>query len=349
MSQSCTVSVVIKALNEEMRVKTAIQSALDAVNEVGGEVILADSCSSDRTVELASEFPITIVQLAHPEERCCGAGPQMGYQHASGEFIYILDGDMKMQSGFLPAAVAFMRAHPDVVGVGGTLAETNTESLEYIARMAHSASHMQPGEVDRIDGGGLYRRGAIERSGYCSDRNLHSYEEFDLAVRLRVAGGRLWRLDVESVQHHGHDVPPYELLKMRWRSKYISGLGELVRAAWLKPHMALTLTGVGELRLYMGVLGWWVGLLIVTLAPLPCTPKAVIELGLLLFPFVIMAWHKRSWSKSVFAVVSWCFNAAGLIRGLLRPRRDPRLALATIVLKYTDVSDSRRTSFKQLI
>ena len=76
--EHCTVSIVIKALNEEKNICAAIESALAAVADVGGEVILADSCSTDRTVELASRYPIRVVQLANPSERCCGIGPQLG-------------------------------------------------------------------------------------------------------------------------------------------------------------------------------------------------------------------------------------------------------------------------------
>lgn len=331
MSRPCTVSVVIKALNEERRIEAAVQSALAAVAEVGGEVILADSCSTDRTVEIASRYPITIVQLANPAERCCGAGPQMGYQHAKGEFIYILDGDMKMLPGFLPAAVAYMRQHPNVVGVGGMVVEMNKESLEYIARMERASGHMQPGEVDRLDMGGLYRKAAVDATGYFSDRNLHSYEEFDLAVRLRVRGGRLWRLNVESVQHHGHDAPPYALLRRRWQSKYINGLGELVAASRGQPQYRLMLAGVRELKLYATVLAWWACLILVLAIPLAVVPKAIAFVVLLAAPFVGMAWRKRSVEKAIFSVISWSYNAAGLLRGVSRPRVDPCQPLSTVV------------------
>ena len=126
---TCTVSVIIKALNEEKRISATIESALRAVNEVGGEVILADSYSTDRTVELAQRYPIRVVQLANPEERCCGVGPQLGYQHSRGKFVYILDGDMEMEGGFFAQAIAFMVEHPEVAGVGGRTVEQNTESL----------------------------------------------------------------------------------------------------------------------------------------------------------------------------------------------------------------------------
>ena len=230
-SLACRVSIIIKALNEEARIEETIVSALRAVASVGGEVILADSCSTDRTVALARRYPIHIVQLEHAHERCCGVGPQLGYQHSVGEFVYILDGDMQMLEGFLNQALTFMELHPNVAGVGGRVVEKNTQNLEFIARSERMAAHMSPGSVDRLDGGALYRRSAIEAAGYFSNRNLHSYEEFDLAIRLRDLDWQLWRLPVDAVNHYGHDEPPYQLLMRRWHSRYICGLGELVRAS----------------------------------------------------------------------------------------------------------------------
>jgi len=102
------VSVIIKALNEERHIDAAIRSALVAVAAVGGEVILADSGSTDRTVEIAQRYPVTVLQLKNPAERRCGVGPQLGYQRARGEFIYILDGDMELAPDFLSRAMALM-------------------------------------------------------------------------------------------------------------------------------------------------------------------------------------------------------------------------------------------------
>ena len=329
----CRVSIIIKALNEEKRIVAAVQSALAAVEAVGGEVVLADSCSTDRTVALAAHYPIRIVQLADAAERCCGVGPQLGYQHSKGEFVYILDGDMQMLPGFLPAALEFMQAHPEVAGVGGRVVEMNTSSLEYLARVERGTAHMQPGEVDRLDMGGLYRRAAVEQAGYFSDRNLHSYEEFDLAVRLRARGWKLWRMAMDAVQHHGHDAPPYQLLMRRWRSRYICGLGEVVRAASGQPHFRLVLTGVRELRIYGAVLVWWLLLLCILIVPLPWA----LRLGLFSLaaaaPFALMVWRKRSLRKAVFSVVSWCFNAAGLVRGLLAPQRPARDAVGSVQIR----------------
>ena len=165
---------IIKALNEEHGIEATIESALRAISGLSGEVILADSCSTDRTIELASKYPIRIVQLTNPHEKCCGIGPQLGYQHSRGEFVYILDGDMKILEGFLEEALTVMDRQPEIAGIGGLVIELNTVSLEYIAREQRDVAHRHAGLVDRLDSGGLYRRTAIDQAGYFSDRNLHS-------------------------------------------------------------------------------------------------------------------------------------------------------------------------------
>lgn len=341
----CHVSIIIKAFNEEENVAAAIESALAAVAEVGGEVILADSNSTDRTVELATRFPVRVVQLVHSDQRRCGAGPQLGYQHSRGEYVYIMDGDMQMVRGFLPQALVFLAQHPEAAGVGGRLVELNEESLEYRERALRNSSHLAPGEVDRLDGGGLYRRRAVEEAGYLSDRNLHAYEEFDLAVRLRALGWKLWRIPVDSVTHHGHDAPPYQLLMRRWRTRYVCGSGELVRAALGKPSQRLVLR-LRELRIYAAVLAWWTVLLSIPFWPLPAAVRAAAFSVLAAAPFALMTWRKRSLERAAYSVVSWCFNAAGMARGLLARRRPAREPIPSLVVhEPPQATESRRQHY----
>ena len=158
------VSVIIKALNEEQRIAAAVQSALDAVAETGGEVILADSVSSDNTIAIASEFPITIVQLKNPREKRCGIGPQLGYQVAKGEYIYILDGDMELDPQFLATAVALFEQEPQLGGVAGIVEETSEASYQFRGRTRRQSGG-EAGDAGHLEMGGLYRRAAIEQVG----------------------------------------------------------------------------------------------------------------------------------------------------------------------------------------
>ncbi len=332
----CTVSVIIKALNEEARIAQAIESALAAVSGLAGEVVLADACSEDRTLEIARAYPIRIVQLADPAERSCGIGPQLGFQHSQGEYLYLMDGDMQLQPGFMPQALSFLAQHPEVAGAGGQLIECNGANLEYrerTQRMARSEAHRVPGPVDRLDGGALYRRRAIAEVGYLSDRNLHSYEEFDLAARLRARGWKLWRLPVDAVSHHGHTTHALRLVWQRWRTRYACGTGELLRAALGQAWWRLVLRDVRELRLYGAVLAGWGVMGVAALAPVPAPLRASLVAGLALGPLLAMTWRKRSLTRAAYALLSWNVQAAGLVRGLLRRRRPPTQAIASRILR----------------
>src|SRR5205085_1323815 len=126
---------------EEANIAKAIESALRAIASIGGEVILADALSSDRTVPIAQRFPITVVQLRHAADRGCGTGPQLGFQYAQGEFIYLLDGDMELQAGFLEAALPHLQSESDLAGVGGLIEESGDLDLEYSLRQSRKKTH----------------------------------------------------------------------------------------------------------------------------------------------------------------------------------------------------------------
>jgi glycosyltransferase involved in cell wall biosynthesis len=345
-SPRCSVSVIIKSFNDETTVAAAIESSLAAVAEVGGEVTLADSHSTDRTVELASRYPIRIVQLVRPEERCRGVGPQLGYQHSCGDYLYLLDGDMQMVPGFLSRALVFLAQHPEVAGVAGRLVELHDEEIRCRECGLRAAAHLSPHQVDRLDGGALYRRRAIEESGYFTDRNLHSHEEFDLAVRLRVLGWKLWRIPVDVASRCGQDAPPYRLLIRRWRSRDVCGLGELVRAAAGQPRLRLVLRGARELRNHLGVLAWWCLLLSVAFWPFSAPARIGCFAALAAAPWLPTLWRERSPARACYLMVSWCIGTAGLLRGLLRPQRPPRDAIDSRVLQEPpQASASRREHY----
>jgi hypothetical protein len=85
--------------------------------------------------------------------------------------------------------------------------------------------------------------------------------------------------------------------------------------------------------MYLGVLAWWCVLLSMPFWPLPGPLRLAWFAILLAAPPLLMVWRKRSVAKGVYSVVSWCFNAAGLVRGLLSPRRPNSEPILSQVLK----------------
>lgn len=312
------VSVVIKALNEEKNIAATIESALKAVAAVGGEVILADSYSTDSTVAIASNYPIKIIRLQNPLDRCCGVGAQLGYQIATGEYVWIVDGDMELAEDFVQHAIQALEADDRIAGISGRVVEKNLESLEFRARVQRAPANLQPGLVDRLDGGGVYRRNAIEAVGYLTNKNLHSYEEFELAARLRSAGWLLQRIPFDAVFHYGHQTEAFALLLRRWKSGYIFGIGELLRSAIWQRHFPLLVREIGELRLYLLVIFWWLVLLVLLACQGIIGNGGWTALAIFVLPQTIMTLKKRSFITALYSIVSWNFYAAGLLRGFLR-------------------------------
>ena len=329
------VSVIIKALNEERHIDAAIRSALAALQEIGGEVILADSGSNDRTVEIARQHPITIVQLKNPVERCCGIGPQLGFQLARGEFVYILDGDMELDPLFLPAALAALAADIQLGGVGGLVEEESNASYQFRGRKRRGSEGIAR-QCKWLDMGGLYRATALHAVGYFSNRNLHAYEEMDLGLRLGVRGWTLRRIAVRSVLHHGRSEGNWILLSRRWRSRYLNGAGELLRAAVGRRYFLRAAST--QRHLIIGLLIW--GGLIGGLLLLPLTPWLLMAtligvIGLVL----VRAVRTGSIADACFGQIVWQVTSLAMVRGFFGQQRDPMEPIEYLLLKRPPYAD----------
>ncbi|MGO4574241.1 glycosyltransferase family 2 protein [Microvirga sp. 2TAF3] len=329
------ISIIIKALNEEANIARTIESCLGALEqfEFDGEILLADSLSNDKTVEIASSYPITIIQLKSLADRGCGTAPQLGYQYCSGEFIYLIDGDMRLHQNFLPAAIQVLEQDDRLAGVGGIVRDMHLDNHEFMSRAARAKKDLQPGEVDRLDGGGLYRRSAIESVGYLSDRNLHAFEEFELAVRLRAKGWRLARINQLAVDHFGYKIGAYQLLWRRLTGGYALGAGEIARATLGRSTFPEVVRKIRTLWISGIVVAWLASLLLSFCFALDLTYGVGVSAIILILPLVFMSLRRRSLRLGLYAVAAWMVFTIGTIRGLVRRRLDPSAWIPSSVLK----------------
>lgn len=322
-------SIIIKTLNEEQKIGDAIESALAAGGEIGQavEIIVADSISSDGTVGLACRYPVRVVQFADIAERGCGAGVQLGFQRAHGEYIYILDGDMRLVPGFMPRAMAELATDPGLAGVGGIVEDTRIHN-DFDRNRADHRMPLATDEARWLEGGGLYRRRAIEEAGgYAADRNLKGYEEAELGMRLRHAGWRLKRLPQVAATHTGHALCTLAILRRHWRNRRAMSAGVLLRGAIGRPW----LVEAAQLLVHpLATLAWWL-----CLVPLTTLTDGALRESLLAawecvagLALVALLMRKRRPRHALVSVLNWHYVAAAILLGLLERRVPPTQPIA---------------------
>lgn len=325
-----SVTIAIKAFNEEKHIAAALESALRVTDRLGGAVVLADSASTDRTVEIARAYPVRILQLASPAERSCGAGAQIAFHGVETPFFYLMDGDMRLDAHFIDHGLAFLEANPDCAGVGGAVVETVIANHEFRIRneaMNHEL-HRRAGHVDRLDGGGLYRTDAVRETGYFANANLRSFEEFDLSARLHAKGWKLARLPLTAVEHTGHTDGGFRLMLYRFRSGQMGGAGAVLRAALGKPHFGFVVRRLNQLKVLAAVVAWWIALIAgIFLAP------AVFTGAMLLVPVLFLIFRRGSASLGVYSFLYWNLAAIAMLRAMILPQAPPERGVAFLEVK----------------
>lgn len=325
------VTILIKALNEEARIAACLEAAVREARTVGGDVLLVDSLSTDRTVEIARRFPVRIVQFSNKEDCSCGAATQLGYQWVDAEFVYVLDADMVLADGFLATALKLLENDDSLGGVGGKLVDLRVNTVYDKRRVEAAAKLRKPVEVEELGGGGLYRRAAIEQVGYLANRWLAAFEEADLGMRLRSMGWRLLRLPVVAVEHEGHQESNLSMLLRLWRNRRAQATGALIRSAigtpWFmravkKNGYVFAVPFLHVLAVFIAFLfefygAWWV-------------VGFLCSWGLFVVFFSI---RKRSFSSALTTLLIWHFFFFSSLVGLFSTPGDPMQLIDSKVIK----------------
>ena len=137
---------------------------------------------------------------------------------------------------------------------------------------------------------------------------------------------------VPFVDHHGHTVGGYTLLWRRYRSRYLFGIGELLRGAAGRPHLGQTLRDLPEVRLWFGVYGGWLlGIAALATLPLPAALAALAILAVL--PTAALSLRYRSVAIGVYSFGAWNAHALGMALGFARPRIDPGAPIRSEVIE----------------
>ncbi|PMM04012.1 hypothetical protein BCT61_17315 [Vibrio breoganii] len=230
------VSIVVKALNEEKKIERCLSSLVKERDQllaqgISVEIILVDSCSIDKTIEIASTFDIDIVQFKNKLDANCGSAVQLGYQRSNGDYIYLIDGDMEAKPGFINKALDYLKRNYDCAGVSGIIHDELVTSQSDRQRVNSYSRFKNVTSVKSLGGGGLYRKEAILSVGYMGHKSLESCEELELAVRLKKQNWNLVRLPIKSVSHVGHGLSDVQLVIKYFKANRFLSIGKVIKSS----------------------------------------------------------------------------------------------------------------------
>lgn len=309
------VGAVIIGRNEGARLVACLASFPDWVRPL----VYVDSGSTDGSVAAARAAGAEVVALDMSQPFTAARARNEGFARlralGAPEFVQFVDGDCRMQPGWLEAAEAFLAARPSVAVVCGRRREIHPEASVW-NRLCDAEWDTPPGQAKACGGDALMRVAAVAKvGGY--DPGLIAGEEPELCVRLRQAGWEVWRIDQEMTLHDAAMTRIGQWWKRTRRSGHAFAEGAAMHGAPPERHW------VAETR--RAVL-WGAVLPLVTLLGLVVTPWA--GLLLLAYPLQILRLSRRlGWERAAFLVLGKIPEAQGVLEYHLNRVRRRRAGL----------------------
>lgn len=227
------VSIIVPCYNEEATIELLLEALLDQTYRCSDmEVIISDGLSSDRTREKVANFqkthPELTVRIVDNPQRIIPAALNHAILDAKGEWIIRLDAHSFPAQDYVERCVEGLKTGRGE-NVGGVW-EIKPGDSSWVARsIAEAAAHPLgvgdaryrvgaiEGEVDTVPFGS-FRRELFDRIGFF-DETLLANEDYELNVRIRRHGGRVW-MDPKIRANYFSRPGLNALMQQYWRYGY---------------------------------------------------------------------------------------------------------------------------------
>lgn len=212
------ISIIIVSWKVKDRLKENLAALFASSREISFEVFVVDNDSGDGTAEMVkAEFP-EVRLIANDENLGFASANNQAIRQARGEFVLLLNPDMRIRPDTLRNMVDWMRANPQASVAGCHLVRETGETIRQIRRfptvwdqlaivlklphllpkildryIVADFDYAKPVKVDSIRGGFfMMRRETLEKVGLLDERFFLWFEEVDYCRRIKEAGGEVW-------------------------------------------------------------------------------------------------------------------------------------------------------------
>lgn len=219
------VSIIIVNYYTSGQLLDCIRSIRRHTPDVSFEIIIVDNASEpELKEEYESEPDVRVVLL--PENVGFGRANNAGFEVARGRYLFCLNPDTVLLNNAIGILVDFMDTHPEATACGANLYDAEShpthsyrmlmpglywECNEFLNLLIEKKKYGvnrgfnstgRPMEVAYVTGADLMlRRSAVEKTGGFDPQFFMYYEETDLCLRLRKAGGRIYSVPEARIMH----------------------------------------------------------------------------------------------------------------------------------------------------
>ena len=211
-------SIIIVSWNVKENLRENLKAIYESDGDFQYEVFVVDNHSRDSSAGMvAQEFP-QVELIKNRENLGFAKANNQAIKRAQGDFILLLNPDMKVFSDTLVNMVNWMRVNKRASVAGGCLISENGETIKHVRRFPRFADQFaiilklphlfsnilnkylradfdygSPAEVDSIRGSFfMIKKEDIAKIGLLDERYFIWFEEVDYCKRIKKNGGEVW-------------------------------------------------------------------------------------------------------------------------------------------------------------
>lgn len=237
-------SIIIVSWNVAEKLKENLASIFRSQAGFDFEVFVVDNASSDNTVEMIKEGFPQVKLIQNKENLGFAKANNIAIKQAQGEYILLLNPDMRIMPNTLKNMADWMDAHKEAGVASCLLKNEKGEIIKHVRRfptvwdqlaVVLKIPHLFPSildkyivadfdytktaEVDSIRGAFfMIRREVIERLGGLDERYFIWFEEVDYCKQVKNAGWKImYTPEVEAIDYVGQS---FSQVKRGEKQKY---------------------------------------------------------------------------------------------------------------------------------
>ncbi|CAB1084213.1 hypothetical protein JY97_00020 [Alkalispirochaeta odontotermitis] len=186
------ITFIVIGRNEAKNLERCFRS----IKKVNDNIIYVDSGSQDSSVSIAEKLKVNHIIQYRAKYSTPAMSRSIGAKEASTEYIQFLDGDMKLEDGWIESALRKMESDEKIAIVHGYKKVFTKNERDFFI-----LSDKKDWQPDYLQGAYLIRTEKYRESGGLDER-FPGEEERDLYIRIRAIGSQVWYIHQLMASHY---------------------------------------------------------------------------------------------------------------------------------------------------